>query len=141
MLAEEIETQMAHSLDRDLYERIFSDYFERMGFISDHGWNDSFYAGFENNTFYIKSYHWEGCTCEVSGQKGIDCMTSPDQHDWECLLYKPNFIFKPDNFMLSWYKHPLRSNRCNQDKTVDQFRNMMEQCLQSIKGENKNVEI
>jgi len=132
ILASEIEKQMCFQLDRDVFEDLFLEYLELMSFLNDYGYSQKFYEGFENDIFYIKSYHWGGCTCEISDEKGLDVMTSPDKHDHECLIYKPNFIYKPSNFLLSWYKHPLRGNYCNQELTITKFNNIMKHCYQSL---------
>jgi len=139
MLASQTQ-ELKHSLDRDEYQDTFYFYLRLMKFTSDQGYSNSFYEGFENDTFYIHAFHWGGCTCGLTCPIGTDDMTSPEEHDSECLIYKPNFIYKPSDFRLDWYKHPLRSNNCNKEMTLEQFHDMMEDCLKSLRGQdNSNV--
>lgn len=107
----------------------FDYYLELMGFNDNGAHCDEFYQGFQNGTFWLKSYHWGECTCGGDSSE----MTSPELHTAECLIYKPNFIFTKKNFMLSWYKHPLRSAHANKTITLQEFHDMMEECLESMK--------
>lgn len=119
---------LEHSLDRDIFQDLFYYYLEKMGLIDSQLW----YEGFENETFQIHAFWWGGCTCGFSHEIGFDDMTSPAEHTVECMIYKPNFVYKPTNFILDWYKYPLRGNSCNRVMTEGEFEGMMMDCLQSV---------
>lgn len=66
---------------------------------------------FENDVFLIRSYFW-GNSEEISKL--------------------PNFVYKPENLVVKWYKHPLRGAYCNQDIDYAQFLKMLEECRISL---------
>lgn len=118
-----IEVKLNYQLNKNAFDDIFIGNMERLGFWTDKGWSREFYEGYDGKTFYVKSFHWGVCTCERNS--GTDEFNEPEEHDWECLIYKPNFIHKPTNLMISWYKHPLRGNSCNKDISINEFRDIM----------------
>ena len=47
--------------------------------------------------------------------------------------YKPNFIYKPGGwFRMVWYKYPLRSCFANRGITFDEFKKMVDACVESL---------
>lgn len=68
-------------------------------------------GGFENNVFIIKPYYW-----------GDD--------DKEKVL--PNFVFKPTDYELQWYKYPLRDSYANQDISFAEFEEILRRCKNSL---------
>ena len=117
-----------YSLDRDdEYEILFDNFLTREFRHLNGVYTDEYYGGFENDVFYLRSFYWGECSCGGDG----DDMTSPDLHQKECLLYKPNFIYKKNGFELHWYKHPLRGNSCNHNISTEYFEDIIKQCIQS----------
>lgn len=75
---------------------------------------------FDCEKFTILPYQWD-CACE-------------DEHKLDCLCLAPNFLYKPTGFMIKWYKYPFRDSYMNQQLTKAQFKEMIMDCLQSIKN-------
>jgi hypothetical protein len=120
-----------YELDRELYQDVFIEFLESMGF-SNYGyyeynrdlgkdfddeinkkWINSD-GDFENDVFSVTSYCW----CDVDG----GCQR----------CHKPNFHYKPTDFRLSWYKYPLRGNSCNKKITSDEFLKIINHCRRSF---------
>jgi len=55
-------------------------------------------------------------------------------HDPECLLVKPNFLYKPTGFSVSWYKYPLRDSYTSEQLTVAQFTAIIDKCIESLEA-------
>ena len=66
---------------------------------------------FENAVFIVRPYFW-GESEEIAA--------------------KPNFVYKPDNIEIDWYKYPMRDAYCNKKMTADEFGEMMEKCKESL---------
>lgn len=102
-----------YAVDRHEYAPIFHDFLKSNGFdeygyhanANENGW-------FENEVFIVRPYYW-----------GED----------EDIAGLPNFEFKPDGTTMSWYKYPLRDAYCNKNLSVDQFREMIRRCAESMK--------
>lgn len=97
----------AYSIDRNEYEEIF---FELVNKLFKDPDNDVYCSDFENDVF---AYHY--------------FRYSEDTDD-----DTPNFVYKPDNVEITWYKYPLRDSFCSHDLTVDQFKDMINKCIESI---------
>ena len=72
---------------------------------------DETYATFDNDVFTIRPYYW-----------GED----------DKIAQLSNFVYKPTNFQIQWYKYPLRDSYMNQDISVEQFKEIIENCKKSI---------
>lgn len=46
--------------------------------------------------------------------------------------YQPNFIYKPAEFKMCWYKYPLRSCFANRNIEFDEFEKMVDACVKSL---------
>lgn len=77
---------------------------------------------FENEVFAIFPYYWGGCTCG-----------DEQNHKQDCLIIKPNFLYKPTGFAIHWYKYPLRDSYVNQKITLAGFKKIISVCIQSCK--------
>lgn len=66
---------------------------------------------FENDMFLINPYYWG---------------------DNEELSQIPNFIYKPLDIAISWYKYPLRNAYITHDITKDEFINILHKCYESL---------
>jgi hypothetical protein len=74
----------------------------------------------------IPGYDWE-CTCgaedeDPSGELACD-------HDENCDLLKPNFLYKPTGFKLYWYKYPMRGSEMVPGITTEEFMRIILDCM------------
>lgn len=102
-----------YSIDRKIYEPMFYKFLEQNGF-------DRYgcYINppepqnyFENDTFSIMPYYWGN---------------EPEE------MEKPNFVFKPRNISIQWYKYPLRDAYCTHDISPETFLEMLRICSESL---------
>lgn len=68
-------------------------------------------ATFDNEVFTIRPYYWG---------------------DDDSIANLPNFVYKPTNFQIQWYKYPLRDSYMNQNITVKEFKEIIEKCKKSV---------
>lgn len=68
--------------------------------------------GYENEVFILRPYYWG-----YSRRKSR----------------RPNFVFKPTGYQIKWYKYPMRDAYANMRLTDDEFNDMLEQCIKSVK--------
>ena len=68
-------------------------------------------GGFENNVFLINPYYW-------GEDEEIQC--------------EPNFIFKPKNIQMIWYKYPLRDAYSNKRITWGDMKRILATCRASM---------
>lgn len=68
---------------------------------------------YENATFLMRPYYW-GYNEEVAK--------------------KPNFIYKPRNLEIQWYKYPLRDAYSNEKFTIQELKTILEECERSMKN-------
>lgn len=103
-----------YEVPRKEFEDIFFPLLKKTGLddhgYSEEGWNKN-YATFENDIFLIRPYYW-GSNDEIAEL--------------------PNFVYKPTNFEIQWYKYPLRDSYMNQDINVEQFKEIITKCKKSI---------
>lgn len=78
------------------------------------------------------------CTCDYNERylKWMQQNGYPDGHKNNCLLEKPNFLYKPTGFQIQWYKYPLRDSYTNMKVSLDEFDDIIDDCIKSLK-ENK----
>lgn len=67
---------------------------------------------FENDIFIINPYYWGD--------------------DYEKQI-KPNFVYKPTNLTISWYKYPFRDSYMNKYISRKEFKEILEKCKESFK--------
>lgn len=107
-----------YAIDRALYEGVFYEFLNKIHFdgygrpeteklAKELGYDEKY----ENDVFVIRPYYWG---------------------DDEDEAMKPNFVYKPDNVEISWYKYPLRDAYCSNDLTVEQFKAMLDRCAESM---------
>ncbi|MBD5584000.1 MAG: hypothetical protein HDQ88_02875 [Clostridia bacterium] len=105
-------------IDRETFQGMFHKFLESIGFTI-YGYTETDelckklnYEGlFENDVFLIRPYYWG---------------------DDEDEMAKPNFVYKPGNVEISWYKYALRDAYCSHDLTIEQFRTMLDECTKSM---------
>ena len=69
------------------------------------------FNGFDNEIFTIRPYYWG---------------------DNEEIMELPNFIYKPTNFQIQWYKYAFRDSYMNQNLTEDEILNIFKECVKSL---------
>ena len=87
-----------YKMSRDEFQNRFAEWLEGNGFDGygyydnqDHK-NVTDRGGFENDIFLINPYYWG---------------------DDEEIAEQPNFVYKPKNIVIEWYKYPFRSSYSN----------------------------
>lgn len=70
-------------------------------------------GAFENEIFVIRPYYWG---------------------DNEEIMNRPNFVHKPSGLVMTWYKYPMRDAYSNKDISVEDFKEILDDCLKSING-------
>jgi hypothetical protein len=108
------------------------------------GWSDIFsvllddfdldYHGFPNkpspsnvtetDKFIINPYYDSDCDCS-SENANMAC-----EHDENCSIVRPNFLYKPTGFKLYWYKYPMRSSEMVPGLTAKQFMAIIMDCME-----------
>lgn len=106
-----------YSLDgeRMVFQEAFGQFLEKIG--ADHygyilGYNNTDTV-FENDTFMIRPYYWG---------------------DDKQYIGLPHFVYKPDNIIMVWYKYPLRDTYCNKNISLDEFKKILNDCVDSLKN-------
>lgn len=78
---------------------------------------------------------WAGyaamCNCDYSDR--WDEFMKTNGHSKDCPIVKPNFLYKPTDFEIQWYKYPFRDSYTNQPITLDEFRVIIDSCIKSVK--------
>lgn len=96
-------------------------------------------GGYENDTFYIRPYNWDGISCE-------DCNCGLDDnledlelnkykygfHSKDCMRWNTNFYYKPTDLKIEWYKYALRSAYSNKILEEDEIILILKDCIKSI---------
>lgn len=84
---------------------------------------------------------WYGCAvrCTCSYEKKWEKFFDEYSHKKDCPIVKPNFLYKPTNFEIKWYKYPLRDSYMNQDISLDEFRKIIDSCIESLKENNDAI--
>ena len=64
------------------------------------------------------------------------CWDDPETVESQSECLKPNFLFKPTGFEVTWYKHPFRSMWMNQDLSPREIMHLMALCegLSGVQG-------
>jgi len=73
------------------------------------------------------------CTCYYD--KEFKKLFGNREHDFYCLSRIPNFYYKPTKLEIEWYKYPLRDSYSNQEITLLQFKEIIDDCIRSVKEE------
>lgn len=100
---------------RRQFEDVFIPFLKKIGLdergYSEDGW-DKEYATFNNDTFLVRPYYW-------------------GEDEYICSL--PNFVYKPTGLEIQWYKWPFRDSYINQEMPLQQFEQIIEHCLNSVR--------
>lgn len=98
---------------RKEFEDILIPFMEEIG-IGNRGYDGDYNetnATFDNEVFTIRPYYWG---------------------DKDEIAELPNFVYKPTNFEIQWYKYPLRDSYMNQNITVKEFKEIIKNCKKYI---------
>lgn len=98
---------------REDYQELFVDFLEKNGFDMYGHRNDQQEDRFENEVFIVRPYYW-----------GED----------EEIAALPNFVYKPTDLEIKWYKYPMRDAYCNQDVSAEDFGAILQKCSESLAG-------
>lgn len=71
-----------------------------------------------------------GCTCDYGARR--DKFLAENSHSTDCPIIRPNFLYKPTNFSIMWYKYPLRDSYMSYDITIKEFRKIINDCIKSL---------
>lgn len=142
-----IEAETFEVTNRELMQDIFCGAMEEIG-ISSYGYyidnNKEEHYGFENEVFKMIPFKWdiEDCTCglddiagdihEEKGEYEGNKYRANHWHDLDCRASEVNFLYKPTGFMIKWYKYALRDAYMSQDVSVDKFRDILDECVESV---------
>ena len=99
-----------HVEPRAEYQEAFCNFLKNNGFEFDGCYGNK--NEFENDTFIVRPYYW--------GEN-------------EKLAELPNFVYKPTDLEISWYKYPMRDAYSNQDIDIKQFRKILKDCASSMR--------
>lgn len=110
-----------HVTPRKAYQDIFCRFLEKLNFDSyGNCYQDKLQpyvseedGAFENDTCVIRPYYWG---------------------DDENIMSRPNFVYKPSNLTISWYKYPMRDAYASHNITPETFKEILEKCNASIKA-------
>ena len=82
---------------------------------------------------------WHGCAvrCSCEYNKQLDEFFSENSHTKDCPIGKPNFLHKPSGFSIQWYKYPFRDSYMNQPISLEQFREIITDCIASLRVNNE----
>ena len=101
-------------------------------------------GGYENDTFYIRPYNWNGisyedCSCGLD-DKLDELELSKYKHGFhskDCVAWETNFYYKPTDLKIEWYKYPLRSAYSNQTLKREVLEAILKDCVKSVALEGK----
>lgn len=96
-------------------------------------------GGYENDTFYIRPYNWDGisysdCSCGLDDElEKLDLnMYEQGFHSKDCDAWETNFYYKPTGLKIEWYKYALRSAYSNQPIEGEIIALILEDCVKSV---------
>lgn len=106
-----------YPIDRDMIESVFLKYFEadfdyHMYYEGEDKNKTTERGGYENDVFKVNPYYWG---------------------DDENIADEPNFIYKPGNIEISWYKYPMRDAYANTLLTEEKAEEIFRKCRDSMK--------
>lgn len=102
--------------DRTAFEDAFIKLLDVMGEE-----DPSYPEPFDNDVFSISPYYGGDCEC-----------VEDQEHKKGCPCIQPNFVFKPSDFQIQWYKYPFRDSYMNQDYSADMFLFILGVCIASL---------
>lgn len=73
------------------------------------------------------------CTCDYD--RTYARWRESHTHDLRCAVARPQFLYKPESFAMTWYKYPLRDAYTNRPITRRAFRAIIDACVESLKDD------
>lgn len=70
------------------------------------------------------------CTCDYEERWAT--WSAENSHRPDCLLERPNFLYKPTGFSIEWYKYPLRDSYMSKNLNLQEFRKIIDACIASL---------
>lgn len=123
-------------INRREWEEELSRLFDAIDPHRDTKWRD-YGTDFENDTFWthVDYQHFE-CKC---GYRETDWFGLVEEdrgkpHNKNCEYWwidKPHFLHKPSGYGVKWYKYPCREAYGNQPKTLEEFKAIIDDCINS----------
>jgi len=99
------------------HEDIVSGLLHLLEFFIEKQTKDIEFYSFDNRIFSFQQYVY-------------DCVCDPDEeHGPDCAMAAPNFLFKPTNFSISWFKHIGRGMTYSEDISVVEFYRIINTCI------------
>ncbi len=120
---------------------------------------DGYGTEFVCDAFEIHRYYWGDCTCgfeesdaewshqhphhhrclsslATACQCGIDAQyqvwRQTHNHQTTCPIVRPNFLYAPMGFSLTWYKYPFRDSYMSHPLSFEDFRAIINTCLKWV---------
>ena len=88
-----------------------------------------------------KKYNLSRAGCAVHCTCGLDASfeewVKDKEHKSDCRLIQPNFLYKPTGFSIMMYKYFLRDSYMNQNISLDEFREILKDCVRSYYEDKK----
>lgn len=111
----------SYAINREKFQPVFYNWLEKNGFDSyghyekdgEKHYNKADNSTYKNDTFIIRPYYWG---------------------DDQKIVRLPNFHYIPTNLMISWYKYSLRDAYSNREFTVEELKEILQDCERSMKG-------
>lgn len=104
-----------YSVNRELIEPIFWDcfgrYFDAYMYFKGDDEHITDRGGYENDVFKVNPYYWG---------------------DEDKIADEPNFVYKPENIEIFWYKYPFRDSYSNINITAAKASEIFSKCQNSI---------
>lgn len=97
---------------QEIFWKYFDDVFSYHCIYEKDDEHTTFLGGYENEVFLINPYYWG---------------------DDEEIMAQPNFIYKPENITIDWYKYPMRDSYSNVELTPQKADEIFRICRESMR--------
>lgn len=84
---------------------------------------EDYVNSYDNKLFSFQQYVWD-CNCDPGDDDNF--------HGPNCKLNEPNFLYKPTNFSIEWYKHIGRGMEYSDNISVEEFHKIINTCILSL---------
>jgi len=113
----------------------YQEEYDRLPYDGKHKWNKAEGAvealcakwGIEWNDGLGSAVH---CTCGFDF--AVHLWFFDHDHDPACPIVRPNFHYKVRDFRIDWYKYPLRDSYASRDISLDEFHDIIDNCIASV---------
>jgi|WetSurSiteA1Bulk_404760.scaffolds.fasta_scaffold00683_7 hypothetical protein len=114
------------------------DEFNRDGYFSEYSLSSKLQKEFEKDVESLcKSMNlpYPECSavhCTCDRQEKWRAFAEKHYHESNCPIIRPNFLYKSNNFWIKWYKYPFRDSYMSDDITLEEFSNIITECIKSL---------